>query len=123
MAADTNKEAESAPIDKPERKVMNEDNFVLEKEDEDGDIAFLSDLIRNQFGVEATLTFRQQQNQAKTNTYIVRQLTNLSFVHTAEEFDLDQSDVHGGRVNPQKKVPEASLKPYLESTVKDCSIL
>ena len=123
MAADTNKEAESAPIDKPERKVTNEDNFVLEKEDEDGDIAFLSDLIRNQFGVEATLTFRQQQNQAKTNTYIVRQLTNLSFVHTAEEFDLDQSDVHGGRVNPQKKVPEASLKPYLESTVKDCSIL
>ena len=123
MAADTNKEAESAPIDKPERKVTNEDNFVLEKEDEDGDIAFLSDLIRNQFGVEATLNFRQQQNQAKTNTYIVRQLTNLSFVHTAEEFDLDQSDVHGGRVNPQKKVPEASLKPYLESTVKDCSIL
>ena len=45
MAADTNKEAESAPIDKPERKVTNEDNFVLEKEDEDGDIAFLSDLI------------------------------------------------------------------------------
>ena len=84
MAADTKKEAESAPIDKPKRKVTNEDNFVLEKEDEDGDIAFLSDLIRNQFGVEATLTFRQQQNQAKTNTYIVRQLTNLSFVHTAE---------------------------------------
>ena len=44
MAADTNKEAESAPIGKPERKVTNEDNFVLEKEDEDGDIAFLSDL-------------------------------------------------------------------------------
>ena len=68
MAADTNKEAESAPIDKTERKVTNEDNFILEEEDEDGDIAILSDLIRNQFGVEATLTFRQQQNQAKTNT-------------------------------------------------------
>ena len=33
MAADTNKEAESAPIDKPERKVTNEDNFVLEEEE------------------------------------------------------------------------------------------
>ena len=123
MAADKNEEAASAPINEPERKVTNEDNFVLEEEDKEDDIALLSDLIRNEFGVDASLTLRQQQNQAKTNTFISRQLTSLTFVHTAKEFDLDQSDVHGSTVIPQKTIPEASRKPYLEFTLKDCSIL
>ena len=123
MTADKNEEAASAPIDQPDRKERNADNFVFEDEGNEDDIAVLRHLIRNRFGVDENLTFRQQQNQAKTNTYISRQLTSLNFIHASEEFDLDQSDVHGSRVIPQSQIPDASLRPYLKSTVKECDTL
>ena len=62
MTADKNEEAASAPIDQPDRKERNADNFVFEDEGNEDDIAVLRHLIRNRFGVDENLTFRQQQN-------------------------------------------------------------
>ena len=123
MTADKNEEALSAPVDLSDRKERNADNFVFEDEGDEDDIAVLKHLIRNRFGVDENLTFIQQQNQAKTNTYISRQLTSLNFVHASEEFDLDQSDVHGSRVIPQRQTPDASLRPFLKYTEKECEML
>ena len=123
MTADKNEEPGSAPVDQPKRKETNVSNFLFEDEGNEDDIAALQHLIRNRFGVDENLTFKQQQNQAKTNSYISRQLTSLNFIHASEEFDLDQSDVHGIRVIPQRQIPDASQRPYLKYTVKECDTL
>ena len=64
MTADKNEEAGSAPVGQPKRQETNADNFLFEDEENEDDIAALQHLIRNRFGVDENLTFKQQQNQA-----------------------------------------------------------
>ena len=107
MAADENEEAACVPDEQPERTETNAVDFVIGTEENDDDIAVLRDLIRKRFGVDDNLTFRQQQNQAKTNHYITRQLTSLNFIHAAKEINLGQSDVLESRIISQTEVPES----------------
>ena len=120
MAADQNEEAVCVTDEQPERKEMNAVDFQIDNEENYDDLAILRGLIRNEFGVDDNLTFRQKQNQAKTNTYISRQLTSLNFIHSAEEINLGQSDVNESIGISQRIIPEASLRPYLKLTVKEC---
>ena len=123
MAADQNEEAVGVTDDQHDRKEMNAVDFIIDNEEKSDDIEVLRDLIRNEFGVDDHLTFRQKQNQAKTNTYISRQLTSLNFIHSAEEINIGASDVNESRAISQRKIPEASLRPYLKLTVKECDAL
>ena len=108
MAADQNEEAACVTDQQPEGKETHAVDFVIDEEDDD-DIAVLRDLIRNKFGVDDNLTFRQQQNQVKTNNYISRQLSSFNFIHAATEINLGQSDVNETLVISLREISRASL--------------
>ena len=84
------------------------------------DVAVLQALLRNKFGINDKLTFRQKQNLEKTNTYINRQLTSLNFIHKAHVINVDQSDTSASIDVSTQIIPASSLKPYLSFTLDEC---
>ena len=91
-------------------------DVVLTTNNVNDDVALLEALLRNQFGVNDKLTFRQKQNLQKTNAYINRQLTSLKFIHEAHVINVDQSDVSESIEVSTWDIPQLSLRPYLSYT-------
>ena len=73
------------PDEQPERKGANPVGFFMDMGENHDDIAVLTDLVRDSFGVDDNPPFEQKQNQVKTNSYISRQITGLNFKAYAKE--------------------------------------
>ena len=95
-------------------------DIVVTTDDVTDDVALLEALLRNTFGVNDELTFRQKQNLQKTNAYLNRQLTSLNFIHKAHVINVDQSDVSESIEVSRKDIPQSSLRPYLSYTLDEC---
>ena len=88
-------------------------DVVINSEEQAPDVSILQALLRDKFGINDNLSFRQKQNLEKTNAYMNRQLTSLSFMHEGHEINVDQSTVAESiEVLPQD-IPQSSLQPYL----------
>ena len=95
-------------------------DVVITTNDVADDVALLEELLRNQFGVNDKLTFKQKQNRQKTNEYINRQLTSLNYIYTAHVINVDQSDVSESIEVSIQDIPLSSLQPYLSYTLEEC---
>ena len=77
------------------------------------DIAVPRALLRNRFGVDDNRTFRQKQKETKTNFFINKQLTSLSFIYIAGVINLNESDVGESNKILPENILEMSLRLYL----------
>ena len=119
MAADKNEDSACDSKETTERVVTTaEADVVVNSEEHAPDVSVLQALLREKFGINDDLSFRQKQNQEKTNEYMNRQLTSLSFMHEGHEINVDQSTVATSMVLAQD-IPQSSLQPYLCLTLKD----
>ena len=118
MAADKNEDSAHDSKETTQRVVTTaEVDVVVNSEEHAPDVSVLQALLRDKFGINDNLSFRQKQNLEKTNAYMNRQLTRLSFVHEGHGIDVDQSTVESIEVLPQD-IPQSSLQPYLSLTLK-----
>ena len=88
-------------------------DVVLTTDEVSDDVAVLQAVLRNTFGVNDNLTFRQKQNLEKANVYILQQITNLKFIHTSYVFNINPSDIPENTAFLQPDIPLSSLRPYL----------
>ena len=120
MAADKNEDSARDSKETTERVVTTaEADVVVNLEEHSPDVSVLQALLREKFGINDDLSFRQKQNQEKTNEYMNRQLTSLSFMHEGHEINVDQSTVAKSIEVLAQDIPQSSLQPYLCLTLKD----
>ena len=120
MAADKNEDSAHDCKGTTQRvATAAEVDVVVNSEEHAPDVSVLQALLRDKFGVNDNLSFRQKQNLEKTSAYMSRQLTSLSFIHEGHEINVDQSIVAESiEVLPQD-IPQSSLQPYLCLTLKE----
>ena len=120
MTADKNEDSAHDSKETTQRVVTaSEVDVVVNSEEHAPDVSVLQALLRDKFGVNDNLSFRQKQNLEKTSAYMSRQLTSLSFIHEGHEINVDQSIVAESiEVLPQD-IPQSSLQPYLCLTLKE----
>ena len=120
MAADKNEDRAHDCKESTQRVVPAAEVDVVVNSDEHApDVSVLQSLLRDKFGVNDNLSFRQKQNLEKTTAYMHRQLTSLSFMHEGHEINVDQSTVSESiEVLPQD-IPRSSLQPYLNLTLNE----
>ena len=120
MAADKNEDSAHDSKETTQRVATTAKvDMVVTSEDHTPDVSVLQALLRDKFGINDNLSFRQKQNLEKTNVYMNRQLTSLSFMHEGHEINVDQSTVAESiQVMPQD-IPQSSLQPYLCLTLKE----
>ena len=124
MMADTNEELTCKTVEtKKQPSKGSVKDVVIGTDVLADDISMLQELLRNIFGVNDEVTFRQRQNLEKTNVYMQKQLTSLNFIHTASVINLDQSDFGGNIESLEDSIPTISQRPYLCYTVNQCITL
>ena len=120
MAADKNEDFAHDSKETTQRVVTTaEVDVVINSQEQAPDVSILQALLRDKFGINDNLSFRQKQNLEKTNEYMNRQLTSLSFMHEGHEINVDQSSVAESIEVLTQEIPQSSLQPYLCLTLKE----
>ena len=124
MMADSNEEPTCETIERNKQShKSSEKDMVVGTDELADDMSILRELLRQKFGVDDKLTFRQRQNLEKANAYMEKQLTSLNFIHRATVINVDQYDVKENKENLDVSIPTISQRPYLCYTVNECITL
>ena len=112
MMADSNEEPTCETIERNKQShKSSEKDMVVGTDELADDMSILRELLRQKFGVDDKLTFRQRQNLEKANAYMEKQLTSLNFIHRATVINVDQYDVKENKENLDISIPTISLRP------------
>ena len=83
----------------------------------------LKHLLRNQFGVDTSLTLRQQQNRLKTNIFNEAQQNSLEFIHRSVVIPLGESESISMLTVIPPDLLQKSLRPYIDWDTDKCQRL